>query len=87
MPETDRGLQECGYHRPDDFLEKWHRSLCPHPQIQTPADVRNTHQIIPVPACDKTLTSYLFTVSHACVRSHEQTSIYCKNELPQAPSL
>lgn len=87
VPETDRGLQECGDHRLDDFLEKWHRPLCPHPQIQTPADVRNTHQIIQVPACDKTPTSYLFTVFDACIHSHEQTSIHCKNELPRAPSL
>lgn len=46
VPETDRGLQECDDHRLDIFLEEWHRPLCPHPQVQTSADVRNTHQII-----------------------------------------
>lgn len=45
VPETDRGLQECDDYRLDVFLEKWHRPLRPHPQVQTPADVRNTHQI------------------------------------------
>lgn len=43
VPEANRGLQECDHHRPDVFLEKWHGPLCPHPQVQTPTDVRKTH--------------------------------------------
>lgn len=39
VPETDRGLQERGHHRPDVLLEQWHGPLCPHPQIQASADV------------------------------------------------
>lgn len=39
VPETDGGLQECDDHRPDVFLAKRHRPLCPHPQVQPSADV------------------------------------------------
>lgn len=43
VPEAHGGLQECDHHRLDIFLEKWHGPLCPHPQVQTPTDVRKTH--------------------------------------------
>lgn len=39
VPETDRGLQERGHHRPDVLLDQWRGPLCPHPQIQASADV------------------------------------------------
>lgn len=46
VPEADRGLQECDNRRLDVFLEKRHRSLRPHPQVQASADVRIICQII-----------------------------------------
>lgn len=45
VPETDRGLQECDDNGLDIFLEKRYRSVRPHPQVQTPADVSNARQI------------------------------------------
>lgn len=53
VPETDRGLQERGHHRPDVLLEQWHGPLCPHPQIQASADVGTS------PSLQRCCSSYL----------------------------
>lgn len=90
VPEANRGLQECDDHRLDIFLEKWHRPLCPHPQVQTPADVRNTHQIISVPACraaskTRVIDSISFLYSIQCILTFTWTNLFfC---MMSAPSL
>lgn len=68
VPETDWRLQECDHHRPDIFLAKWNFPVCPHPQVQTAADVRNTRQK------DKTSISLQHCISPSTVKPVSITS-------------